>query len=293
MDTTAPPQASLPPPGIRFISIEDFDASFPAPEIGKPYVQNIPPLVQPSTFDLTVAVNDKTGSDSGGSTTTSTPDLGCINWIGKLQEYQQIHPSGGKHEFMESPTMGFPPRFLCMLRIPECSDLFHSAKGFGNKKHAKQHCCKLAIEWLVKNGHMPSIDSVSFPKHHRVAPQAKAGSASSVVQMSPGAEIVQICLELRMGLPAYVMKNEPAGSALWSGYAHFPSNNLVGGRIGEFRNVFGKNNAKGDCALEVLRFLKEIKRDKESTVMDEVKGCRESATVEGAEGHKEVTAIEA
>lgn len=82
METTAP-QASPPPSGVRFISIEDFDANFPAPEIGQPYVQN-PPLVQSSTADSSVAVNEKAGSESGGST-TSTPDLGTTNWIGKLQ----------------------------------------------------------------------------------------------------------------------------------------------------------------------------------------------------------------
>lgn len=88
METTAP--QAPPPSGVRFISIEDFDASFPAPEIGQPYVQNVPPkLVQPSTSNSTVnsslAVNDNAGSESGGSTTTSIPDLGSTNWIGKLQ----------------------------------------------------------------------------------------------------------------------------------------------------------------------------------------------------------------
>ncbi|OBT64050.1 hypothetical protein VE03_06720 [Pseudogymnoascus sp. 23342-1-I1] len=286
METTAP-QASLPPTGARFISIEDFDASFPVPEIGKPYSQDVPSQAQPSTLSSTVAVNDKAGSENGSSTTTSTSDLGSMNWIGKLQEYLQIHPNGGKHEFTESSTVGFQPRFVCSVTIGERSDPFSSTNGFGNKKLAKQHCCKLAIEWLVENGHMPSIDSVSFPKHHQVASQASA------IQMTPGAEIAQICLELRMGLPAYVMKNEPAGSALWSGYAHFPSNHLVDGQIGEFRNVFGKNNAKGDCQLEVLKFLKDIKRDRESTAMDGVKGCRESAVMQGDNGHKEVAAVKA
>ncbi|OBU00725.1 hypothetical protein VE01_01014 [Pseudogymnoascus verrucosus] len=290
METTAP-QATPPPSGVTFISIEDFDASFPAPEIGQPYVQHVPPLVQSSTADSSVAVNDKAGSESGGST-TSTPDLGTINWIGKLQEYHQIHPKVGKHVFTESATPGFPPRFVCSVKIGERPEPFNSTNNFGNKKQAKQHCCKLAIEWLVENGHMPSIDSVSFPKQHQVAPQAKAGSTASAAQMTPGAEIAQICFELRMGLPAYVIKSEPAGSALWSGYAHFPSNHLVDGRVGEFRNVFGKNNAKGDCQLEVLKFLKEIKRDKESAVLDDgAKGCRETAAMEGVEGHKEVTAI--
>ncbi|KFY63607.1 hypothetical protein V496_03831 [Pseudogymnoascus sp. VKM F-4515 (FW-2607)] len=286
METTAA-QASPPLLGARFISIEDFDASFPVPEIGQPYVQNVPTLIQSSTFNPTVALNDKAGCESVGS----TPDLGGINWIGKLQEYHQIRPSGGRHEFTESSTAGFPPRFVCSVTIGERSEPFSSTNGFGNKKLAKQYCCKLAIEWLVENGHMPSIDSVSFPRHYQVASQAKAGSISSAAQMTPGAEIAQICHELRMGLPAYVMKNEPAGSALWSGYAHFPSNHLVDGQIGEFRNVFGKNNAKGDCQLEVLKFLKEIKRDKESRAMDGVTGCRESTIIEGDNKHKEVTAI--
>lgn len=88
METIAP-RASPRPTGVRFISIEDFDASFPAPEIGQPYVQNVPPkLVQPSTSNSTVnssvAENDKAGSESGGSPTSSTPDLSCMNWIGKL-----------------------------------------------------------------------------------------------------------------------------------------------------------------------------------------------------------------
>ncbi|OBT78418.1 hypothetical protein VF21_02152 [Pseudogymnoascus sp. 05NY08] len=291
METTAP-QATPPPSGVTFISIEDFDANFPAPEFGQPYVQNAPPLVQSSTANPSVAVNDKAGSESGGST-TSTPDLGSINWIGKLQEYHQIHPKAEKHDFTEPSTAGFPLRFVCSVTIGERPEPFNST-SFGNKKQAKQHCCKLAIEWLVENGHVPSVDSVSFPKQHQVAPQAKAGSSASAGQMTPGAEIAQICFELRMGLPAYVMKNEPAGSALWSGYAHFPSNHLVDGQVGEFRNVFGKNNAKGDCQLEVLKFLKEIKKDKESTALDDgVKGCRETAAMEGVEGHKEVTAIEA
>lgn len=83
METIAP-RASRRPTGVRFISIEDFDASFPAPEIGQPYVQNVPPkLVQPSV-NSSVAENDKAGSESGGSPTSSTPDLSCMNWIGKL-----------------------------------------------------------------------------------------------------------------------------------------------------------------------------------------------------------------
>lgn len=140
---------------------------------------------------------------------------------------------------------------------------------------------------------MPSIDSVSFPKQYQVAPQAKAGSITSTAQMSPGAEIAQICFDLRMGLPKYVMKNEPVRSALWSGYAHFPSSPLIDGPVGEFRNVFGKNNAKRDCQAEVLKFLKDIKRDKESGAIDGANGCRESAIMEGAEVHKEVTAVKA
>ncbi|KFX98386.1 hypothetical protein V490_02336 [Pseudogymnoascus sp. VKM F-3557] len=299
MDATAL-QASPAPSGIRFVSIEDFDASFPAPVIGQPYVQNAPPTVaQPSTCNTTVssdvAVNNKAGSDTGGPTTTSMPDLGHMNWIGKLQEYHQAHPGAGRHEFTESSTADFPPRFVCSLTIGERPEPFSPMNGSSNKKHAKQHCCKLAIEWLVENGHMPSINSVSFPKYHLVAPQTVAGSANSaalatsppLMQLTPGAEIVQICLELRLGLPAYVMKNEPAGSAFWSGYAHFPSNPIIDGRVGEFTNVFGKNNAKGDCAREVLKFLKDIKRNRESILMDGVKGCRESATIEGATEHKE------
>ncbi|KFY38685.1 hypothetical protein V494_04257 [Pseudogymnoascus sp. VKM F-4513 (FW-928)] len=279
METTAP---QAPPVSFRFISIEDFDASFPAPEIDQPYVQNASPLVQSPTAMSSVVMNDKAGSESG----EPIPDLGSMNWIGKLQEYHQIHISAGKHEFTETAVAGFPPRFVCSVTIGERPEPFSSTHRFGSKKLAKQHCCKLAIEWLVENGHMPSIDSVSFPK-------ATAVPTAGTAQMSPGAQIAQLCLELRMGPPAYVMNNQPAGSAFWSGYAHFPLNPLIEGRVGEFTNVFGKSNAKGDCAIEVLSFLKDIKKDRESrATTDGVKGCRESTAIED-KGPEEVTAIKA
>lgn len=118
---------------------------------------------------------------------------------------------------------------------------------------------------------MPSVDSVAFPKGHSGAslqPGAPGAAAAPAADVSVGEKVVQLALELLFNPPAYVMAADPAAPMLWSGYAHFPGDPRVDGRVGEFSNVFGKKNAKDACAVQVVEFLQGVKRHRESTAME-------------------------
>jgi hypothetical protein len=114
----------------------------------------------------------------------------------------------------------------------------------------------------MENGHIGSASSVATVRPANNPPTALG-------ELSTAAKVVELCLQLRMTPPAYVMQqSDPATPMLWSGYAHFPQEGRVTGRIGEFVNVFGKKNAKDQCAQQVLEFLEGIKRHRMNMAME-------------------------
>jgi len=118
------------------------------------------------------------------------------------------------------------------------------------------------VEWLIANGHIGSTSSVAA-----VRPAINLPTAPG--ELSAAAKVVELCLELRMTNPTYVMQqSDPTTPMLWSGYAHFPQEGRVTGRIGEFVNVFGKKKAKDQCVQQVLEFLEGVKRHQMSTAME-------------------------
>lgn len=68
------------------------------------------------------------------------------------------------------------------------------------------------------------------------------------------------------------------GIPIYHGYADFGSDPWIVGKVGEFRDIYGKKKAKEVCAKIVWLFLKDIERQR-------VKGI-EDAMIEGAEGRK-------
>jgi hypothetical protein len=87
---TAAPQAT-PPPSTSFINIEDFDSNFPGPETTQRDVRNAPSFN--ATVKSNVVASNLAGSEAGGSTTSSAPDLSGRNWIGKLLGTHSLHIS--------------------------------------------------------------------------------------------------------------------------------------------------------------------------------------------------------
>ncbi|KAM3070265.1 hypothetical protein ACMFMG_010101 [Clarireedia jacksonii] len=111
-------------------------------------------------------------------------------------------------------------KFSSSLKIAENPEPFTTTVMFSRKKDAKQYIAKLAVDWLVAQNSMPSDGSVKFPK----SPQTSLGTS------------------------------------IYHGWADFGVDARIDGKVGEFRDVYGKKNAKEVCARMVLSFLRDIER---------------------------------
>lgn len=184
------------------------------------------------------------------------------NWIGLLMEYRAAHPSATGVIFSE---LSVGMRFTCTVTITESPTPFSdSTVTFARKKDAKQHAAKKTIEWLIANNHMPANSSVSFPKP--VAVPAPAAGAKTKDTLSRSQQVVELCLRLALNLPTYRLEPQEACPAMWSGYAHFNGDPRMPGRVGEFSNIFGRKNAKEECAKGVLELLHGIAAEKAEKV---------------------------
>lgn len=63
---------------------------------------------------------------------------------------------------------------------------------------------------------------------------------------------------LGLGAPFYQLTSKPDAPAIFSGAAHFTSSPLFPKPLGEVRNVYGKKNAKEECARSVLDILEDL-----------------------------------
>ena len=164
-------------------------------------------------------------------------------------------------------------RFAYTIEIAESSEQFGgAAQTFTNKKDAKQYAAKKAIDWLINNNHMPSDGSVRFPqppppfqgvqpkKRKSLSPSEPSTSLQENVKYT--SLVPALCTRLGFSPPRYELEKAD-DTAFWSGYAFFPGNPIIDGKVGKVRNVFGQKNAKEEIAEEVYRFLKDIERQRE------------------------------
>lgn len=132
---------------------------------------------------------------------------------------------------------------------------------------------------------MPSDGSARFPKVSPQMPQQpKRKSTSPSEPGTPNANggvkytslIPHLCGKLGFGPPQYVVEKAD-NTAFWNGYAIFPANPIIEGRVGEVLNVYGKDNAKQEIAEVVYSFLKDIERQREEQLtIDDKKRKRSS-----------------
>jgi hypothetical protein len=134
---------------------------------------------------------------------------------------------------------------------------------------------------------MPSDGSVSFPKI-RSPPNATKGSSTDdgSGEASPGQKVAELCGKLGLAPPTYEIIAHKEFPSMYSGYAHFGGHLLTKGRIGEFENVYGRTNARVECAKGVLVFLQGVLRAREEGARPGVAGkvgkVEGTAGVEGA-----------
>lgn len=84
---------------------------------------------------------------------------------------------------------------------------------------------------------------------------------------------------LGLGAPFYQLVSKPEAPAIFSGAAHFTTTPLFTKPLGEVRNVYGRKNAKEECARSVLEILKDLAK-KRGVNLDEVIGAEEDVTME-------------
>ena len=91
------------------------------------------------------------------------------------------------------------------------------------------------------------------PKNSSNSPQGKVKYATL---------IPTLCAKLGFAPPQYDLQ-KVNNTAFWTGYAFFPGNPFIDGKVGKILDVYGKENAKEEIAEEVYRFLKDIQRQRE------------------------------
>ncbi|KAG0651849.1 hypothetical protein D0Z07_1332 [Hyphodiscus hymeniophilus] len=213
-------------------------------------------------------------------------DLGAVNWVGKLLELiadngfrvsQRTPHTHGGLTYAEQVVGSAPARFTCTALILESSQHFGKLISFSNKKDAKRHASKKAVDWLIENNYMPADGSVRFPKAApppvvkvlgpiQAANRSPVGVPSSRVATSTSTstsyagQVPELCNRLGFHPPTYEITKDSENVAFWSGHAHFGGDPRIEGKVGEVKSVFGKGNAKEQIAMEVLSFLRDIER---------------------------------
>jgi len=220
----------------------------------------------------------------------------------KGTEYRSVNPVkvAGGLTFAESPSAQDPVRHTCTLTIAESSKKFGGDEmSFSNKKSAKQYAAKQAIDWLIYSNYMPADGTVKFPKV-KVQTQLppKPGSvavAASCPSPSPSAtkstssdapatkswasQVPELCLRLGFDNPSYVITKESDTAPFYHGYAHFGSDPRIDGQIGVVKDVYGQKRAKELIAEELVKFLKDIERQRlEDHEAEERKRKRDSGS---------------
>lgn len=183
------------------------------------------------------------------------------NWAGLLHEFymKSLSSDIGGPVYTE---YAIGSCFACTCTIPARSEPFGSVFGsFTNKKDARANAAMEAMKLLIEQGLANSEG-----KDVRIAKKGKEKlEAIRVSNVSSCAQKVnELCPLLGLPQPSYrIGPNADAPMVnILSGAAYFPDNPLLSGPVGMVRNIFGKKNAKDECAREVYRVLMLIATEK-------------------------------
>lgn len=191
---------------------------------------------------------------------TSVQDmLKTRNWVGLLHEYyaHSLSSDVGGPLYTE---YAIGSCFACTCTIPARSEPFGSASSpFPNKKAARASAAMEAMQFLTEQG-LTDSDG----KDVRIARNSKAKLEAISNGSSYAQKVNELCPLLGLRPPQYrIAPNADAPVVnILSGAAYFPDNPLLPGPVGTIRNIYGKKNAKEECAREVYRVLMQIATEK-------------------------------
>ncbi|KAL8803286.1 MAG: hypothetical protein Q9182_003244 [Xanthomendoza sp. 2 TL-2023] len=178
------------------------------------------------------------------------------------------------------------PAFACTLTIP--SDPSHPfgspTTPFSTKKSARSNAAKDAVHHLISTGDLNPDGTCKTRKKSKSA----AGASSPAVKVdarglhaqttaSYANRVADLAPLLSFTAPTYNFTPVSAAApSMFSGAAYFTGDALeahpkLKGPVAEVRNVFGKKNAKEECARGVWDLLKEVARGR-GVEVEEVEG---------------------
>ncbi|KAL9041972.1 MAG: hypothetical protein Q9180_000920 [Flavoplaca navasiana] len=199
------------------------------------------------------------------------------NWVGMLLEYYNAvdptHSTPGS--IYTEYALGLS--FACTCSIPSTDGssmplvLGSPTTPFSNKKAARNNAAKAAVQHLISIGELNADGSCKAKK------KVKLGAGPTVKVEAKGIEVKKdasyanrvndLAPLLSLTTPVYrftptsaAAPNMFSGAAYFTGDAlHYPS---LKGEVGEVRNVYGKKNAKEECARGVWEALKGVARER-------------------------------
>ncbi|MCJ1476360.1 hypothetical protein MMC13_005026 [Lambiella insularis] len=189
------------------------------------------------------------------------------NWIGRLLEFSNATPT------LPGPTFtdyALGTGFACECVISQRAVPFGGTDAlFGSKKAAKMHAAREAVEFLIQEGHLEQDGNVKRRKKAKLGLGVKGVERGEDAGVAAGAEgekswgqrVNELALDLNLAPPTYQLtpSNPALASNIFSGAAYFANEPLHRGPIGEVRNVFGRKNAREECARGVFAWMEELR----------------------------------
>ena len=158
--------------------------------------------------------------------------------------------------------------YACECLIDKRADSPFGSKdmGFPSKKAAKTNAAMEAVNWLVEQGELNPDGTAKKRKKLKLGTAVKAQAPSTGGEgkgISFGQRVNDLYPILGLSAPEYRLRPSPQAPNFHSGAAYFPRDPLVvKGPVGEINNVFGKKNAREECAKGVLEFLERLVRER-------------------------------
>ncbi|KAG9244872.1 hypothetical protein BJ878DRAFT_459455 [Calycina marina] len=202
-------------------------------------------------------------------------EIGDTNWTGRLGEYRAAHPTAATIKGIEYNELN-GPRFRCTVTIHEAPHMPFGqgdvSLSFTKKKEAKQYASKKAIDWLMQSGFMPPDGTVRWPKSTPlpgakiIGPKIPTASPVVTGKTSFAAKVPPFAHKLGFSPPTYDISRVSEEAPIYNGFAHWPNDARIEGKVGEVINIYGQKSAKEAIAKLVLEFLADIENQRTASV---------------------------
>jgi hypothetical protein len=184
-------------------------------------------------------------------------------------------------------------RWACLAEIEGHDQPFGSLDApFGSKKAARQHAASCAVAHFKAAGTWPDeftdVGGIKKRKSAVASPpsgsidghKASVASTSTTGGASATSQVAALAHLLSLSTPEYRFTYaDPSISDVHTVSCFFKNGGAHEGPIGEVRNIFGKKNAKNECARKTLQYLTNLKSEREDVANRLIAGIQGGAGI--------------